>query len=82
MTTITNDIENTAIRSIRNLTLETLCDSYEITNTIEECEDFRNVAVVRGWLMDELERRYPEKFLQWLETENIELMDTPSKFFL
>ncbi len=80
--TITQDIENTAIKSIRNLTLATLCDSYEITNTLEEVEDFKNVAVVRGWLMDELERRNPEKFLVWLETEDFELMDTPSKFFL
>jgi len=72
------NLENTAIKLIQNLSLKKLCESFELTNKI----DGDSVPVVRCWLMDELERRNPEKFMQWLETEEIELMDTPSKFFI
>lgn len=83
MTNTILDIENTAVNSIKSLSLKTLCESYELTNrTTDDTEDSYSVATVRGWLMDELERRNPEKFLEWLETEDIELMDSPSKFFL
>lgn len=72
------NLENTAIRLIKDLTIKILCESFEQTNTI----DSDNVAVVRGWIMDELYRRDSVKFLEWLETDDVELMDTPSKFFL
>jgi len=78
MTTTAKEFENTAIKSIRSLSLQILCESFELTNEI----DSDSIPVVRGWLMDELERRNPERFMEWLETENFELMDTPSKFFL
>ena len=37
---------------------------------------------VRGWIMDELEKRDPNAFLLWIESEDVALMDYPSKFFL
>ncbi len=82
MNTKTEDFENTAIKSMRDLSLKTLCESIELTNKVEECEDFNNVAIVRGWLINELERRDPDKFVTWLLTEDITLMDYPTKFYL
>ena len=78
MSITAKDVENTAIKLINGLSLKKLLESFELTNTI----DGDSIPVVRGWLMDELERRNPEKFMQWLETEDFELMDKPTKFFL
>jgi hypothetical protein len=38
-------------------------------------------ANVRGWIMDELEKRNPEVFETWILCEDVELMNYPSKFF-
>lgn len=78
MTTKAKNLENTAIRLIRDLSIKLLCESFEQTNTI----DSNSVSVVRGWLMNELERRNPTKFDAWIMTDDLNLMDFPSKFYL
>lgn len=72
------NLENTAIKLIQNLSIKKLCESFELTNTINS----DNIAVVRGWLMNELERRSSVKFDVWIMTDDVNLMDIPSKFFL
>lgn len=72
------EVENTAIKLIQNLSLKKLCESFELTNTI----DSDNISVVRGWLINELERRNSTKFEAWIMTDDVALMDNPSKFYL
>lgn len=42
----------------------------------------RPVQVRRGWIMDELEKRDAEAFERWIDCEELELMDLPSRFFI
>ena len=67
-----------AISVIANQSIETLCESFELTNN----EDGSTIPTVREWIMDELEKRDPNAFLLWIESEDVALMDYPSKFFL
>ena len=59
-----------AERIARNLiaaqSTERLLEQWELTT---ESKD-PNIYRVRGWLMDEIEKRCPEGFDRWLETEN------------
>ena len=64
--------------AMSKLSIKMLCESFELTNT----RNYDGIDIARGWLMDELYRRDSVKFLEWLETDDVELMDTPSKFFL
>ena len=41
--------------------------------------DIKEVAIVRGWLMDELEKRDPEAFDAWMDDEDIDA--TPRTYF-
>ena len=41
----------------------------ELWETTTESTD-ENVSIVRGWLMDEIERRNPEAFEEWLDKGN------------
>lgn len=50
---------------ISNLTLDQLLDEWELTTNIRTSE----CAMVRGWLMDELESRNPEAFDKWLDQD-------------
>lgn len=50
---------------ISNLTLDQLLDEWELTINIRTSE----CAMVRGWLMDELESRNPEAFDKWLDQD-------------
>ena len=45
---------------------EQLLDQWELTEHMEG----PNVPTVRGWYMDELEKRFPEQFDRWLEESN------------
>lgn len=38
-------------------------DLWEMTTTNSD----HNIPAVRGWLMDEIERRFPEAFEKWLD---------------
>lgn len=56
---------------LSNQTLGDLLDEWELTTTINDSNIYR----VRGWLMDELEKRNPKAFNAWLDsdTEDSEL---------
>ena len=51
---------------ITTASLETLVDLWEATEAAPLTPE---MPTVRGWLMDELERRNPEGFNAWLEHE-------------
>ena len=53
--------------TVKELSLERLVDIWEMTSDLRNTE----APIVRGWLMDELERRNPEGFNAWLD------LDTP-----
>lgn len=68
--------EQKARGMISNLTLPELLDEWELTNKMKvsvEC------AMVRGWLMDELESRNPKAFDEWLEDE---AEDTELRYYM
>ena len=50
---------------ISNQTLGDLLDEWELTSKINNPE----ISTVRGWLMDELEKRNPEAFNKWLDQD-------------
>ena len=53
---------------LHNMTMEQLVEQFEATERIND----RNISIVRGWLMDEIENRNPEGFDAWLDSENPE----------
>lgn len=57
--------EKHARELLSNETLGNLLDEWELTTNIRTAE----CAMVRGWLMDELESRNPEAFDAWLEQD-------------
>lgn len=68
----------TAEKKARNLiasrSTEQLVKDFEITEHLNTPE----VPMVRGWYMDELEKRDQEAFEKWIDS----LEDSPRKFFL
>jgi len=60
---------STATAKIANLfaqlSTEKLIESWELTDTNKD----PNISTVRGWLMDEMERRNPEAFQNWMEAD-------------
>ena len=63
--------------TLKTLDIKSLCDAFEQTNGNND----PNVPTVRGWLIDELERRDPQACEAWIECEDPEKMDYPSLFF-
>jgi len=63
---------------IANQTTDDLLDEWELTssNAYPRIE----AAAVRGWIMDELEKRYPEEFNTWLDQDEPE--DADLKWFI
>lgn len=57
--------EMKARKMISNLSLNTLLDQWELTSIVND----EHIPTVRGWLMDELEKRNPEAFDRWLDSE-------------
>lgn len=53
--------------------IKDLIAQFELTETVNDS----NVYIVRGWIMDELEKRNPEAFDKWIDSEE----DSPRKFF-
>jgi len=47
------------------VTLDTLIESFEATDSMHNPE----IPTVRGWMMDEMERRNPEAFETWMMDE-------------
>lgn len=68
--------EKKAREMISNLTLPELLDEWELTLNINTAE----IHIVRGWLMDELEKRNPVAFDKWLESD--ECLDTELKYYM
>lgn len=66
--------EQRARKLIASRTMEQLITNFEITETLKGPD----VPTVRGWIMDELEKRDPEAFDKWLDS----YVDSPRKFFL
>lgn len=46
-------------------TLADLLDEWKLTSEVND----PHIPTVRGWLMDEFERRNPEGFNEWLDTD-------------
>ena len=54
-----------ALKSLKGLSLEKLCDLWDLTESMNGPE----VPTVRGWLMDEIAARNPEGFDSWLDQD-------------
>lgn len=52
-----------AVLGLKHYSTERLLDLWEMTTTNSD----HNIPAVRGWLMDEIERRFPEAFEKWLD---------------
>lgn len=57
-----------ARKTIEGMKIENILDQFELTTSMTGLQ----VATVRGWLMDEIEKRYPEAFDKWLDSEDPE----------
>lgn len=73
--------ENIARAIIANRSTAQLCEMFEATNG-PIGEKVMEEAMVRGWIMDELEKRDAEAFNRWIDCEDLELVDLPSRFFI
>lgn len=58
-------LEKRAKNLITGLTTSQLLDQWESTSDIAD----PNIPTVRGWLMDELEKRFPEQFDAWMDSD-------------
>lgn len=61
-------LESIAKKNLEDRTLEQLVDMFEETAKIDE----DGIYDVRGWLMDEIEKRNPKGFDEWLDLEEPE----------
>lgn len=57
--------EQRARNLIGSLTTAQLLDQWEMTTTMTD----PNTSTLRGWLMDELEKRFPEQFDAWMDSD-------------
>ena len=58
-------LEKRAKNLIAGLTTSQLLDQWESTSDIAD----PNIPTVRGWLMDELEKRFTEQFDAWMDSD-------------
>lgn len=58
-------LEKRAKNLIAGLTTSQLLDQWESTTTMTD----PNTPTLRGWFMDELEKRFPDQFDKWLDSE-------------
>lgn len=58
-----SNAEKKAIEMISKQTTEQLLAQWEITNELND----ETIPMVRGWLMNELEKRYPEQFEKFID---------------
>lgn len=57
--------EKKARNLVRSLTTAQLLDQWEATTTMTD----PNTPTLRGWFMDELEKRFPDQFGKWLDSD-------------
>ena len=55
--------EKNARKMIGEMKIDRIIDLWETTSKSNN----ENCPIVRGWLMDEIEKRYPEQFDKWLD---------------
>ena len=63
-----------ARKKVAALTTKNIIFQFELTENMNDV----NIPTVRGWLMDELEKRNPEAFDAWMESDE----ESPRKFFI
>ena len=51
--------------NFRKMSTEKLVELFCLTTNMQD----ENIPTVRGWLMDEIEKRNPEGFDKWLDTD-------------
>lgn len=73
--------ENIARAIIANRSTAQLCEMFEATNCTSK-ENLLEEAMVRGWIMDELEKRDAEAFDRWIDCEDTKMMERPRCFFI
>lgn len=61
------EAEKSARSLISKLPTEQLLDQWELTTEMAMTEP--GVPVLRDWIMDELEKRFPEQFEKWLDVD-------------
>ena len=71
--------EETANQMLAKFSVKQLCEQWEETNKLDVTVE---LAKVRGWLQDELERRDQVKFESWINCADVDKMDHPAIFFL
>lgn len=57
--------EQRARNLIGSLATSQLLDQWETTTTMTD----PNTPTLRGWFMDELEKRFPDQFDKWLDSD-------------
>ena len=57
--------EQKAINLVATLSTAQLLDQWEAISAITDLE----APILRGWFMDELEKRFPDQFDKWLDSE-------------
>lgn len=60
--------KETMVKAFANMETRTLIELFCLTTYNVD----KYIPTVRGWLMDEIERRNPEGFKRWLEGEAID----------
>lgn len=68
----------TMTAKVSNVSTAQLCEMFELTNGKSGVE----FEIVRGCIMDELERRNPAAFESWMLSDLIDSMDKPSHFYV
>ena len=59
--------EQDAKNFIATLDIKRILDLFEMTETMNDPA----VSIMRGWDMDEIEKRYPQEFDKWLDTDDM-----------
>lgn len=59
--------EQDAKNLIATLDIKRILDLFEMTETMDD----PSVSIMRGWYMDEIEKRYPREFDKWLDTDDM-----------
>ncbi len=66
--------EEIARAAVASLSTEEIVKQFEMTELLNAPE----TSIVRGWYMDELEKRNPEAFDKWLDAYT----ESPREYFL
>lgn len=60
---------------IANRTIEQIITEFELT---EKINDWQLISMIRGWYMDELEKRDAAAFDKWIDSDQ----ESPRKFYI